>query len=288
MYIFKVGVVGAGVMGGEIAQVIANAGLPVVLKDVKQEFLDKGLHTVRQILERRVAKGRMTADQRDEHLAMITPTLDWEGFGDVDLVMEAVPEVMAIKESVYGELDTATPAHAVLASNTSGLSITALGDFTSRPDRVVGLHWFAPASVMKLIEVIPGAKTSEATVETATAFVERLRKLPVRVRETPAFAVNRVLSASMAQVLRYQEETGADPAELDQAVLEAKAAPMGPFRLADMSGLDTVLHTQDNLVATLGERYGGGAATLRAHIERGELGVKSGRGFYEHATKDDA
>jgi 3-hydroxyacyl-CoA dehydrogenase len=285
MYVFKAGVVGAGVMGGEIAQVIAFAGIPVVLKDVDQRFLDKGLAQVRSILKRRVDKGKMTAEELDEQLGRVTPTLSFDEFADVDLVIEAVPEVLAVKEAVYRDLDTATPPHAILASNTSGLSITQLGSFTSRPDKVVGAHFFAPASVMKLVEVIPGERTSSETVDSTAAFVESIRKVAVRVRETPAFAVNRVLSASLAQILRYREETGASPEEIDQAVVEAKAAPMGPFRLMDMSGLDTVLHTQDNLVERLGARYGGGAHELRRMVEAGELGVKSGKGYFEYGGK---
>ena len=193
MFVFKAAVVGAGVMGGEIAQVIASADIPVLLKDVKQEFVDKGLEKAREVTQGQAAKlvkrEKLTQEQADaqiEHtLGLITGTTDYDDFGDVDFVIEAVPEKMAIKHQVFADLDAATPGHAILASNTSGLSITEIGDITNRPDKVVGFHFFWPASYMRLIEVIEGEETSPETVQAAANFAQAIRKMPVRCARVP-------------------------------------------------------------------------------------------------------
>ena len=187
MYVFKAGVVGAGTMGGEIAQVIAAAGTPVVLKDVEQKFVDQGLEKAREVTQTQlgglVAKEKITQDQADQQLeevvGRITGTTDYDGFGDVDFVVEAVPERMQIKQQVFAELDAVTPGHAILASNTSSLSISEMGEATSRPERVVGFHFFYPASVMRLIEVIEGEETSEETMQAAANFAQDIRKTAV-------------------------------------------------------------------------------------------------------------
>src|ERR1700745_474563 len=195
MFVFKAAVVGAGVMGGEIAQVIASADVPVLLKDVDQRFVDAGLAKAREVTQRQVAKlvekGKVTQEQADaqlEHtLSLITGATAYDGFGDVDFVIEAVPEKMEIKHAVFADLDAATPGHAILASNTSGLSITEIGDATNRPARVVGFPFFCPASFMRLIEVIEGADTSSETAQAAANFAMAIRKTPVRCGECPGF-----------------------------------------------------------------------------------------------------
>ncbi|MBC7339748.1 MAG: 3-hydroxyacyl-CoA dehydrogenase family protein [Firmicutes bacterium] len=280
MYIFKAAVVGAGAMGAEIAQVISWSGLPVVLKDVDQAMLDRGMERIRGIYQRRVDRGRMTRDEMEQKMALITPTLTYDGFGDVDLVVEAVPEKMDLKKRVFAELDRATPSTAILASNTSALSITEMAAATSRPQRVVGLHFFYPAAVMKLVEVIAGRETSEETLDTAVEFVESLRKLPVRVKECPGFLVNRILLAAMMQVIHFQHETGAPYEEVDAVVKEKAGAPMGPFTLADTLGLDVVLDVCKTL-ETLGPRFAA-PAHFENMIKEGKLGVKSGQGFYTY------
>ena len=244
MFVFKAAVVGAGVMGGEIAQVIASADIPVLLKDVKQEFVDKGLEKAREVTQGQAAKlvkrEKLTQEQADaqvEHtLGLITGTTDYDDFGDVDFVIEAVPEKMAIKHEVFADLDAATPGHAILASNTSGLSITEIGDITNRPDKVVGFHFFWPASYMRLIEVIEGEETSPETVQAAANFAQAIRKMPVRCAECPGFVVNRILASTASEIWRYQDETGTDVEEIDRALTEAKLVPMGPFLLADIVG----------------------------------------------------
>ena len=202
MFVFKAAVVGAGVMGGEIAQVIAAADIPVVLKDVDQEFVDAGLAKAREVdrgparqagrqgeADRRGGRRRRSSDA----LARSPARPTYDGFGDVDFVIEAVPERMEVKHAVFAELDAATPGHAILASNTSGLSITEIGDATDRPDKVVGFHFFWPASFMRLIEVVEGEETSPETLQAAANFAQAIRKTPVRCAECPGFVVNRIL-----------------------------------------------------------------------------------------------
>jgi 3-hydroxyacyl-CoA dehydrogenase len=290
MFVFKAGVVGAGVMGGEIAQVIASADIPVLLKDVKQEFVDKGLEKAKEVTQGQVGKlvkkEKITQEQADaqlEHtLGLITGTTDYDDFGDVDFVIEAVPEKMAIKHEVFADLDAATPGHAILASNTSGLSITEIADITQRPDKVVGFHFFWPASYMRLIEVIEGEETSPETVQAASNFAQAIRKMPVRCAECPGFVVNRILASTASEIWRYQDETGTDVEEIDRALTEAKLVPMGPFLLADNSGLDTALKVAQDMRDAYGDRFyvHHGMAEL---VERGNLGRKSGKGFYEYS-----
>jgi 3-hydroxyacyl-CoA dehydrogenase len=290
MFVFKAGVVGAGVMGGEIAQVIASADIPVLLKDVKQEFVDKGLEKARQVTEGQVGKlvkkeklSQEQADAQLEHtLGLITGTTDYDDFGDVDFVIEAVPEKMEIKHAVFEELDAATPGHTILASNTSGLSITEIGDATSRPDKVVGFHFFWPASYMRLIEVIEGEDTSPETAQAAANFAQAIRKLPVRCHECPGFVVNRILVSTASEIWRYQDETGVDVEQLDNFIAEKAQMPMGPFRVADMSGLDTVVKVARDMREAYGDRFYVHRG-MEEKVERGELGAKSGKGFYEHA-----
>ena len=291
MFVFKAGVVGAGVMGGEIAQVIAAADIPVVLKDVDQSFVDKGLQKAREVTEAQAAKlvkrEKLTQEQADaqiDHtLGLITGTLDYDGFGDVDFVIEAVPETMAIKHQVFEDLDAATPGHTILASNTSGLSITQIADATHRPDKVVGFHFFWPASYMRLIEVIEGEETSPETAQAAANFAQAIRKMPVRCAECPGFVVNRILASTASEIWRYQDEKGVDVTDVDKALTEAKLVPMGPFFLADMSGLDTALKVAKDMRDAYGDRFYVHQG-MEQLVAQGNLGAKSGKGFYEHGS----
>jgi 3-hydroxyacyl-CoA dehydrogenase len=290
MFVFKAGVVGAGVMGGEIAQVVASADIPVLLKDVKQEFVDKGLEKAREVTQGQVGKlvkkEKITQEQADaqlEHtLGLITGTTDYDDFGDVDFVIEAVPEKMAIKHEVFADLDAATPGHAILASNTSGLSITEIADITQRPDKVVGFHFFWPASYMRLIEVIEGEETSAETMQAAANFAQAIRKMPVRCAECPGFVVNRILTSTASEIWRYQDETGTDVEEIDRALTEAKLVPMGPFLLADNSGLDTALKVAQDMRDAYGDRFYVHQG-MEELVEQGHFGRKSGKGFYEYS-----
>jgi 3-hydroxyacyl-CoA dehydrogenase len=281
MFVFKAAVVGAGTMGGEIAQTIANAEIPVVLKDVDQKFVDLGLEKARSLWQGRVDAGKLEPAELERRFALITGATDYAPFSDVDFVIEAVPERMAIKQSVFSELDEATPGHAILASNTSSLSVTEMGEATSRPDMVVGFHFFYPASVMRLVEVIEGEETSPETVQAAVNFATQIRKTAIRCGEAPGFVVNRILNSAVSELWRVQEETGTPIKELDKIVQESKAAPMGPFFLADLLGLDTVLHVAEYLEEAYGDRFFV-HQQMRDLVAAGDLGAKTGKGFYEH------
>jgi 3-hydroxyacyl-CoA dehydrogenase len=289
MHVFKAAVVGAGTMGGEIAQTIASAGIPVVLKDVEQRFVDQGLAKAHQVTQGQlgalVQKEKITQEDADRQLGEITGriagTTGYEGFGGVDFVIEAVPERMQIKQAVFAELDAVTPGHAILASNTSSLSVSEMGEATSRPDKVVGFHYFYPASIMRLIEVIEGDETSEDTITTALNFAQQIRKQPIRCAEVPGFVVNRILNSAVSEIWRVQEEEGLDIKEVDRVVQESKAAPMGPFYLTDLLGLDTVLHVAEHLRESYGERFFV-HKQMKELVEAGNLGQKTGKGFYEH------
>ena len=283
MFVFKAAVVGAGTMGGEIAQTIANADIPVVLKDLEEQFVDQGLEKARSLWQARVDAGKVDETERDRKLSLINGTTTYEGFGDVDFVVEAVPERMEIKQAVFSELDEVTPGHAILASNTSSLSITEMGQVTSRPELVVGFHYFYPASVMRLVEVIEGEYTAPETVQAAVNFAQAIRKMPIRCGEAPGFVVNRVLNSSVSELWRYQVETGADVKEIDRIVSGSKAAPMGPFFLADLLGLDTVLEVAMHLAEAYGDRFVV-HPPMKELVASGELGAKTGKGFYEHAS----
>jgi 3-hydroxyacyl-CoA dehydrogenase len=281
MFVFKAAVVGAGTMGGEIAQTIANADIPVVLKDVRDEFVDQGLEKARSLWQGRVDHGKMEPAELQGKLSLITGTTDYALFGDVDFVIEAVPERMDIKQAVFAELDDVTPGHAVLSSNTSSLSISEMGEVTSRPDKVVGFHFFYPASVMRLIEVVEGEDTSPETAQAAVNFAQRIRKMPIRCGEAPGFVVNRILNSSVSELWRFQEQEGVDIKEIDRLVGESKAAPMGPFFLTDLLGLDTVLHVAEYLRECYGDRFYV-HQQMRELVQAGHLGAKTGQGFYEH------
>ncbi|MDP1846306.1 MAG: enoyl-CoA hydratase-related protein [Solirubrobacteraceae bacterium] len=290
MFVFKAAVVGAGTMGGEIAQVIASAGISVVLKDVEQEFVELGLKKAQEVtagqLANLVNKQKITQEQADaqaaEILGRIHGTTEYEGFGDVDFVIEAVPERMAIKQAVFAELDALTPGHAILASNTSSLSISEMADATSRPDKVVGFHFFYPASFMRLVEIVEGADTSPETMQTATTFAQTIRKMPIACGEEPGFVVNRILNSAISEVWRFQEANDLSVKAIDDAVSASRVAPMGPFFLTDLLGLDTVLHVAEHLQESYGSESFYVHEGMKRLVAAGELGAKTGKGFYEN------
>jgi enoyl-CoA hydratase / 3-hydroxyacyl-CoA dehydrogenase len=289
MFVFKAAVVGAGTMGGQIAQTIAAAGVPVVLKDIDDALVRAGLEEARNVTGGQVAKlvekGRLTAEQGEERVAevlgRIHGTTTYEGFGDVDFAIEAVPERMEIKQGVFVELDAATPGHAILASNTSSLSITEIGEATLRPERVVGFHYFYPASIMPLIEIVEGEETSAETVGAAVTFAQAIRKQPITCAEVPGFVVNRILNSGIAEVWREQEEKGLSIKLIDSGVGAAGVVPVGPYHLVDLLGLDTVLHVAEHLVESYGEERFYAPRGMRQLVADGKLGAKTGGdGFY--------
>jgi 3-hydroxyacyl-CoA dehydrogenase len=279
MYIYKAGVIGAGTMGAQIAQVISYAGLPVVLKDLRQDMVDKGMATIRKIYQSRVDKGKMTAGEMEQKLSLVTGTTCYDDFKDVDLVIEAVFEELGVKQTVFREAEAALPESAILATNTSALSISAIGSAVKRPDKLVGLHFFNPAHVMKLVEVIPSLSTSSETVDDTVAFAESLRKIPVRVQECPGFLVNRLLMPYLNEAALTLEDGAAPMKEIDQA-LTATGMPMGPFVLLDMIGIDVAQKVADILYDAYGPRMKA-AELLDELVKLKRLGQKTGRGFYQ-------
>lgn len=294
MFVSKAAVVGGGTMGGEIAQAIAAADVPVVVKDIEGEFVDAAVEKARAVTEgqlaRLVKKEKLTQEQADERLAevmgRIEGTTSYESFGDVDFVVEAVPEKMGIKQAVFRELDAVTPGHAILASNTSSLSIGEIGEATLRPDKAVGFHFFYPASVMPLVEVVIGEETSEETATAAYNFAQAIRKQPIVCGEVPGFVVNRVLMATVGEIWRAQEEQGLSLQAIDEAIAAAKVAPMGPFFLNDLLGLDTVLHVAEHLADSYGEGFYVHQG-LKGLVAEGKLGAKSGgEGFFKDGEQN--
>jgi enoyl-CoA hydratase / 3-hydroxyacyl-CoA dehydrogenase len=284
MFVFKAAVVGAGTMGGQIAQTIAAAGFPVVLKDINQDLVKAGLDEARKVTEgqvsKLVSKERIAADQGaaqiEEILGRIHGTTSYESFGDVDFVIEAVPERMDIKQAVFAELDTVTPGHAILSSNTSSLSIAEIGEATLRPDKVVGFHYFYPASVMPLVEIVEGEETSAETVTAALTFAQAIRKQPIACLEVPGFVVNRILMASMSELWREQEDKKLSIKAMDEGIGAAGVVPMGPYFLVNLLGLDTVLHVAEHVADSYGEERFYVPKGMQKLVSEGKLGAKTG------------
>jgi enoyl-CoA hydratase/3-hydroxyacyl-CoA dehydrogenase len=290
MFVFKAAVVGAGTMGGQIAQTIAAAGIPVVLKDIDEALVQAGLQEAANVTRGQIGKlaekGKITAEQAEaqieEILGRIHGTTSYESFGDVDFVIEAVPERIEIKQAVFAELDACTPGHAILASNTSSLSITEIGEATLRPEKVVGFHYFYPASIMPLIEIVEGDETSAETVTAAITFAQAIRKQPITCAEVPGFVVNRILNSGISEVWREQEEKGLSIKQIDEGVGAAGVVPVGPYFLVNLLGLDTVLHVAEHLVESYGEERFYVPKGMQRLVADGKLGAKTGNdGFYD-------
>jgi enoyl-CoA hydratase/3-hydroxyacyl-CoA dehydrogenase len=290
MFVFKAAVVGAGTMGGQIAQTIAAAGIPVVLKDIDDALVQAGLDEARNVTSGQVGKlvekGKLSAEQGEaqiaEILGRIHGTTSYQDFGDVDFVIEAVPEKIEIKQAVFAELDAATPGHAILASNTSSLSITEIGEATLRPEKVVGFHYFYPASIMPLIEIVEGEETAAETVGAAVTFAQAIRKQPITCAEVPGFVVNRILNAGISEVWREQEEKKLSIKQIDAGVGAAGVVPIGPYYLVDLLGLDTVLHVAEHLAESYGEERFYVPQGMQRLVGERKLGAKTGGdGFYK-------
>ncbi|HIE65965.1 MAG: 3-hydroxyacyl-CoA dehydrogenase NAD-binding domain-containing protein [Nitrospira sp.] len=280
MYIYKAAVIGAGTMGAGIAQVITYSGLPVILKDVNQEAVDRGLETVRKIYQGRVDKGKMTSTEMNQKMALVIGAVDYSGFSDVDIVIEAIFEDISIKQKLFHELESVCPENTILASNTSSLPLSAIASASKRPEKVVGLHFFNPAPVMKLVEVIPGLGTSQETIDDVTLFSESLRKIPIRVQECAGFLVNRLLLPYLNEAAIALEEGAATAKEMDDAALTF-GLPMGPFTLFDLVGIDVSLKVANILHQAYGPRAKA-AEIIAALVNAGRYGLKSGSGFYEY------
>jgi 3-hydroxyacyl-CoA dehydrogenase len=262
--------------------VVTFSGLPVVVKDIDEKQLDLARKHVEAIYQSRVDKGKMTTGQMQEKLDLIEYTLDYEDFADVDIVIEAVPEVLRIKQQVYRELDEVCPPDTIFASNTSALSITEMGAATGRPHKMIGMHFFNPAHIMKLVEIIPGDETDQDTIDTVEQFTQELRKIPVIVKECPGFLVNRLLMPYLNEAVLALEQGAATAAEIDEAMGRGGFGwPMGPFFLMDMLGIDVCAHVGEYLYSQYGERVAP-AKLFYTLVELERFGEKSGAGFYNY------
>jgi len=256
------------------------------MKDIDQKMLDKAMDTIRDIYQRRVDKGKMSPTAMQEKMDLVIPTLDYDEFADVDIVIEAVPEVMKIKQQVFAELDEVCPLETIFASNTSALSIQEMGSATSRPHKVIGMHFFSPAHIMKLVEVIPSLGTDQETVDDVVRFTEELRKIPVVVKECPGFLVNRLLMPYLNEAVLCLQEGAATAAEIDEAMTDF-GWPMGPFTLIDMIGIDVCADVGQYLYSKYGDRVAP-AALWKKLIASGRFGEKAGAGFYGYGEETDA
>jgi 3-hydroxybutyryl-CoA dehydrogenase len=278
----RVTVVGAGTMGHGIAQVAAAAGANVGLHDVSDEAIRNGLDGVRANLDKGVAKGKVRAEERDAILSRIVAAPDLEGAaGESELVIEAVPESLELKRAIFERLDHAAPGHALLASNTSSLSIDSIAEATSRPQRVVGMHFFNPVHLMALLEVVRGGRTSDEAVREAVAFGRRMGKEPIVVADSPGFASSRLGLVLGLEAMRMVEQGVAAPEDIDKAMTLGYRHPMGPLRLTDLVGLDVRLAIAEHLHRELGAETFRPPEILRKMVAEGRLGRKSGRGFYD-------
>ena len=284
MEIKKIGVLGAGVMGSGIAQVAAQSGFEVVMRDIADEFVQKGLKNIEASLSKGVEKGKITPEEKEAALGRIKGTTVLEDLKDVDFVIEAVIEDLELKKKVFKEMDELTRSEVILATNTSSMSITEIAASTSRPDKVVGMHFFNPVPLMRLVEVIKGLETSDETVDVTWGLAERLGKTPVLVKkDTPGFIVNRIMMPQLMEAIRIYEEGIASMEDIDKAVKLGLNYPMGPFELMDLTGLDISYFVNEYFRKELPQELKHVTPhALKAKVRAGKLGRKTGEGWYKY------
>ena len=278
----KVGVVGLGTMGAGIAQVSVQAGFETLGREVTSELAERGRATIERYLTRGVENGRMSEDERDAALGRLTLTTDLSDFSDCDLVIEAVLEELELKREVFAELDGVTRAEAILATNTSALSVAEIASATTRPSRVVGMHFFNPAPVLPLVEIVRAPDSDDDAVDAAYDWAERAGKQPVRCNDTPGFIVNRILIPLLNDCVRVLDQADVPPADLDKAMTNGAGWPLGPCALIDLIGVDVHVHASDALHEKLGEPRMAPPERLVQMQQAGKLGRKSGEGFYTY------
>jgi 3-hydroxybutyryl-CoA dehydrogenase len=282
MEIRKVGVVGLGTMGAGIAQVSVQSGFDTVGREVSEELGQRGRGTIERYLDRAVAKERISEDERDAALGRLTLTTDLAELADCDLVIEAALEELDLKRKIFAELDCVTRPDAVLATNTSALSVSEIAEATERPDRVVGMHFFNPAPVLPLVEIVRARDSSDEAVDVAYEWAERAGKQPVRCNDTPGFIVNRILIPLLNDCVRVLDEADVQPEEMDKAMTNGAGWPMGPCALVDLIGVDVHVHASEALHGKLGEPRMAPPERLVRMRDEGSLGRKTGRGFYDY------
>ena len=282
MGIEKIAVLGAGQMGNGIAQVAACAGYSVVMIDIKQEYIEAGLAAIEKSLARVVAKERMTQTDADEALALVSVSTEKSAAADADLVVEAIPEIPELKFSIFAELDAICKPEAILASNTSSISINEIAAATNRPDKVIGMHFMNPVAIMRLVEIINGSETSEAVTAAVVEASERMGKTALACNDSPGFVSNRILCPMINEAILTLQEGVAEPEAIDGIMKLGMNHPIGPLALADLIGNDTVLHIMNVLHEGLGDDKYAPAPLLIQMVEEGKLGRKSGSGFFDY------
>jgi 3-hydroxybutyryl-CoA dehydrogenase len=282
MGIEKIAVLGAGQMGNGIAQVAACAGYSVVMIDIKQEYVEAGMAAIEKSLARLVTKERMTQTDADEALALVSVSTEKSAAADADLVVEAIPEIPELKFSVFAELDAICKPEAILASNTSSISINEIAAATNRPDKVIGMHFMNPVAIMRLVEIINGSETSEAVTAAVVEASERMGKTALACNDSPGFVSNRILCPMINEAILTLQEGVAEPEAIDGIMKLGMNHPIGPLALADLIGNDTVLHIMNVLHEGLGDDKYAPAPLLIQMVEEGKLGRKSGSGFFDY------
>ena len=277
-------VLGAGTMGAGIAQTIASAGIRVIVRDINEELVDKGMAIIKANLERLEGKGKIATAEKNDILSRITGTTEVSMAADCDLVIEAAVENMAIKKKIFSELDEICKKETILSTNTSSLSITEVAAATRRPDRVIGMHFFNPAPVMKLVEIIKGIATSDATFDIVKKLSEQIGKTPVKIAEAPGFVVNRILIPMINEAVAIYAEGIASAQDIDTAMKLGANHPIGPLALGDLIGLDVCLAVMDVLYQEFGDPKYRAHPTLRTYVRAGWLGIKTGKGFYSYSA----
>jgi 3-hydroxybutyryl-CoA dehydrogenase len=282
MNIESIGVLGAGQMGNGITQVAACAGYNVVMIDIKQEYVERGMNSIEKSLAKLVSKERMTQEDADASLARISTAISRQAAADVDLVIEAIPEIPDLKFSTFAELDEICKPSTILASNTSSISIDAIASHTKRPSQVIGMHFMNPVPIMKLVEIINGSSTSEEVNSAVVEASAKMGKTALSCNDSPGFVSNRILCPMLNEAILTLQEGVAEPEAIDGIMKLGMNHPIGPLALCDLIGLDTILHIMNVLYEGLGEEKYAPCDLLKEMVSRGDLGRKSGKGFYTY------